>query len=66
MIREKIDAMIAQSMKEGNAQLTQVWRAVKTEFTKYKTAKAGNELDDAGEHFIVNPKKKRLHSFIVV
>ena len=53
MIREKIDAMIAQSMKEGNAQLTQVWRAVKTEFTKYKTAKAGNELDDAVELNII-------------
>jgi uncharacterized protein YqeY len=53
MIREKIDTMIAQSMKEGNAQLTQVWRAVKTEFTKYKTAKAGNELDDAVELNII-------------
>ena len=53
MIREKIDTMIAQSMKDGNAQLTQVWRAVKTEFTKYKTAKAGNELDDAVEMSII-------------
>lgn len=53
MIREKIDAMIAQSMKDGKLALTTVWRAVKTEFTKYKTAKAGNELDDAVELNII-------------
>ena len=53
MIREKIDAMIAQSMKDGKLALTTVWRAVKTEFTKYKTAKAGNELDDAVELSII-------------
>lgn len=53
MIREKIDAMIAQSMKDGKLAFTTVWRAVKTEFTKYKTAKAGNELDDAVELNII-------------
>lgn len=53
MINEKIDAMIAQSMKDGKLALTTVWRAVKTEFTKYKTAKAGNELDDAVELNII-------------
>ena len=53
MIREKIDAMIAQSMKDGKLALTTVWRAVKAEFTKYKTAKAGNELDDAVELNII-------------
>ena len=45
--------MIAQSMKDGKLALTTVWRAVKTEFTKYKTAKAGNELDDAVELSII-------------
>ena len=53
MVREKIDTLIARAMKEGNAQLTQVWRAVKSEFMKYKTAKAGNEITDAVEMTII-------------
>lgn len=53
MINEKIDTLIAQSMKDGKTQETQVWRAVKTEFMKYRTAKAGNELDDAVELNII-------------
>ena len=53
MLREKIDSLIAQAMKESNAQLTQLWRAVKTEFMKYKTAKAGNEITDAVELTII-------------
>ena len=53
MINEKIDALIAQSMKDGKTQETQVWRAVKTEFIKYRTAKAGNKITDSVEITII-------------
>lgn len=53
MINEKIDTLIAQSMKDGKTQETQVWRAVKTEFMKYRTAKAGNEITDSVEMTII-------------
>lgn len=49
MVREDIEQRIADALKNGNKTELAVWRALKNEFLVYKTAKAGNEIDDAVE-----------------
>ena len=54
MYSEKINEMIASSMKSGNQVELSVWRAIKAAFINYTTAKAGNILDDSTELNIIN------------
>lgn len=49
MVREDIEQRIADALKNSNKTELAVWRALKNEFLVYKTAKAGNEIDDAME-----------------
>ncbi len=54
MYSEKINEMIATSMKNGNQVELSVWRAIKAAFINYTTSKAGNTLDDSIELNIIN------------
>lgn len=54
MLVEKIDEMIAKAIKSGNKIELDVYRAIKTAFTNYRTAKAGNELNDSVEVQIIS------------
>ena len=53
MYREIIDKQIASAMKNGNTLQLAVWRAVKTEFVKFKTSGTGIELTDDKELQII-------------
>lgn len=53
MISEKIDLEIAAAMKSHENDKLAVLREIKTEFTKFKTAKVGNVLDDVAEATIL-------------
>jgi len=53
MYREKIDEQIASAMKSGDKVCLSVWRAIKTEFVKFKTSGAGAELTDERELQII-------------
>lgn len=53
MFEEKIDQLISESLKGGNKTELAVWRALKNEFLTYKTAKAGNVIDNAVEGKII-------------
>lgn len=53
MYAEKIDQYISESLKSGCKTELSVWRALKNEFLNYKTAKAGNVIDDAVEGKII-------------
>lgn len=44
MLYEKIDSMIAESLKAGNKLELEVYRGIKTSFVNYLTAKSGNQL----------------------
>lgn len=46
MINDKIDILIAEAMKSGDHNKLSVLRLIKNEFLKFKTAKAGNILDE--------------------
>jgi uncharacterized protein YqeY len=53
MYIEIIDKQIASAMKNGDTLQLAVWRAVKTEFVKFKTSGAGIELTDDKELQII-------------
>jgi uncharacterized protein YqeY len=46
MYSEVVDHNIAKFLKENNPVSLSVWRSIKAEFLNYKTAKAGNELNE--------------------
>jgi uncharacterized protein YqeY len=49
MYSEVVDHNIAKFLKGNDAVNLAVWRSIKAEFLNYKTAKAGNVLNDAVE-----------------
>ena len=53
MYIEIIDKQIASAMKNGDTLQLAVWRAVKTEFVKFKTSGTGIELTDDKELQII-------------
>ena len=53
MYREEIDTQIATAMKSGNTLQLAVWRAIKTEFVKFKTSGFGIELTNEKELQII-------------
>ena len=63
MYSEVVDHNIAKYLKENNQINLAVWRSIKAEFLNYKTAKAGNVLNEAVEATILGkmilPKRKR-------
>lgn len=64
MYREDIDKKIANAMKSGNEIETLVWRAIKTEFIKFRTSGANVELTDDKELQIINKMlQQRKDSF---
>ena len=54
MYNEIINTKIADAMKAHNQIELDVWRAIKTAFINYVTAKAGNLLNDETELNIIN------------
>lgn len=54
MYNEKINDNISNAMKAHNDVELKVWRAIKTAFMNYTTAKAGNILNDEVEFNIIN------------
>lgn len=54
MLNEKINELISSSMKNGEHEKLDVLRLIKNEFMKFKTAKAGNTLDEKTEASILN------------
>lgn len=64
MYREDIDKKIANAMKSGNETETLVWRAIKTEFIKFRTSGTNVELTDDKELQIINKMlQQRKDSF---
>ena len=64
MYREDIDKKIANAMKLGNETEILVWRAIKTEFIKFRTSGANVELTDDKELQIINKMlQQRKDSF---
>lgn len=57
MWNDKLNAMIADSMKKHDTTRTNVYRAIKTAFTNYAAAKNAKPLDEAAEISII--KKMR-------
>lgn len=53
MISEKIDSLIAEAMKNHENDKLDVLRLIKTKFMEFKTAKAGNVLDEQKEATIL-------------
>lgn len=54
MYNEIIDKQIASAMKNGEQVKLTVWRAIKSEFVKFKTSASGNQLTDDKELQIIN------------
>lgn len=54
MLVEKIDEMIATAIKSGEKIKLDVYRAIKTAFMNYRTAKAGNVINDVIEIDIIS------------
>ena len=54
MYSEIIDKQIASAMKSGEQVKLTVWRAIKSEFVKFKTSASGNQLTDEKELQIIN------------
>lgn len=54
MLNDKIDALIAEAMKNGDTVRLGVLRLIKNEFLKYKTEKHSNILNDTSEAIILN------------
>lgn len=54
MYSEVVDHNIAKYLKENNQINLAVWRSIKAEFLNYKTAKAGNVLNEAVEATILS------------
>lgn len=59
-----INKLIMAAMKEKNQTEVQVLRAIKTEFTKYETAKSGNTITDTVEATILNKMKTQREDSI--
>ena len=53
MISDKLDNLIAEAMKNHETEKLEVLRLIKTKFMEYKTAKAGNVLDEQTEASIL-------------
>lgn len=53
MIQEKIDELIKSAMKNSQTSALRAYRAVKTAFMEYKTAKNAKPLDEAAEINII-------------
>ena len=53
MIQEKIDELIKSAMKNSQPAALRTYRAVKTAFMEYKTAKNAKPLDEAAEINII-------------
>lgn len=53
MYSKVVDHNIAKYLKENNQVNLAVWRSIKAEFLNYKTAKAGNVLNEAVEATIL-------------
>ena len=54
MYSENLDKKIAECLKSGQSVELSVWRAIKTEFLNFKTAKAGNVITDEVELKLIN------------
>ena len=54
MIIENLDKMIADAIKNGKHDELDVWRAIKTAFTNFQTAKAGNVITNDIEIQIIS------------
>ena len=54
MYAENLDKKIAEFIKSGDKVSLSVWRAIKTEFLNYKTAKSGNIITDDVELKLIN------------
>lgn len=53
MLNNKLDELISSAMKSGEHDKLEVLRLIKNEFIKFRTAKAGNELDEKSEATIL-------------
>lgn len=53
MYREEIEKNIANALKSGNQNDLKVWRAIKTEFVKYRTSGSNVDLTDEKELQII-------------
>lgn len=53
MINDKLDGLIAEAMKNHENEKLEVLRLIKTKFMEYKTAKAGNVLNEQTEATIL-------------
>ena len=49
MINEQLNKLIMTAMKGGEKARAEVFRAIKSEFLKFQTAKNAKPLDDAAE-----------------
>lgn len=58
MINEELNKMIMAAMKGGEKAKAEVYRAIKSEFLKFKTAKDAKPLDDAAEISILRKMHK--------
>ena len=58
MINEELNKMIMTAMKGGEKAKAEVYRAIKSEFLKFKTAKDAKPLDDAAEISILRKMHK--------
>jgi uncharacterized protein YqeY len=59
MLNEKINEMIKTSMLSGNKVESEVYKLIKNEFLKFKTAKNAKPLDDAAEIAILQKMVKQ-------
>lgn len=58
MINEELNKMIMTAMKSGEKAKAEVYRAIKSEFLKFKTAKDAKPLDNATEISILRKMHK--------
>lgn len=58
MLNDDINKMIMTAMKGGEKAKAEVYRAIKSEFLKYKTAKDAKPLDEAAEISILRKMHK--------
>lgn len=60
MWNDKLNVMIADSMKKHDTTRTNVYRAIKTAFTNYAAAKNAKPLDEAAEISIIKKMRDGL------
>ena len=58
MINDELNKMIMAAMKGGEKAKAEVYRAIKSEFLKFKTAKDAKPLDEAAEISILRKMQK--------